>query len=121
MKILRAYTIGYIVSIVLTLVAFGGTAVHLQSGHAVPPHTAMLFILSVLAVAQILVQLIFFLHIRDEEGPRFNLMALIFALFVVVIVVGGTLWIMRNLSHGQAPPPKEFFTDGVVSPQTQND
>jgi cytochrome o ubiquinol oxidase operon protein cyoD len=46
------------------------------------------------AILQFAVQLIFFMHIRDEEKPRYNLMALILGLVILVTIVAGSVWIM---------------------------
>jgi cytochrome o ubiquinol oxidase operon protein cyoD len=50
------------------------------------------------AIAQLLVQIIFFLHLKSESRPRFNLVVLAFTFIVIVLVVGGSLWIMENLN-----------------------
>ncbi len=69
---------------------------------------------------QMLVQLFFFLHMDEEAQPRWNMMALCFALLVVAIVVGGTLWIMSNLSHGQHDTATPFI-EGAITPAGSND
>ncbi len=72
------------------------------------------------AVLQLVVQLYYFLHMSEEARPRWNLQVLCFALVVVAIVVGGTLWIMYNLSHGQHEAQLPFIHD-VVTPEGSND
>jgi cytochrome o ubiquinol oxidase operon protein cyoD len=57
-----------------------------------------------LAVGQLLVQLGLFLHMGSEPKPRWNLMATLFSLMVVIIVVGGSLWIMNNLNYNMMSP-----------------
>ncbi len=86
MGTLRTYTFGFALSVVFTLAAFwlvGNTP-----------------ILIVLAIMQLLVQLVLFLHV-GQERKLWNVAALVFAVLIVTILVGGTLWIMYNLSHGQ--------------------
>lgn len=56
--------------------------------------TATTIIIIVMALMQFVVQLLFFMHIKDEEKPRYNLIALVFGLAVMVIIVGGSMWIM---------------------------
>lgn len=96
---LRLYVTGFILSLVLTLAAYFCTTHHAASGWA------LIGVLSALAVAQLMVQLLFFLHIGDERKPRWNLNALLFAAMVVVIIVFGSLWIMKNLyiDHHHVP------------------
>jgi len=88
-----SYIIGFALSVVLTLVAYFAIVNDWLSGNA-----ALLFV-AALAVVQLLVQLLFFLHLGQERGPRWNLMTFIYAGMVVVIVVIGSLWIMYNLNY----------------------
>jgi len=53
--------------------------------------------IGVLAVIQMFVQLIFFLHLGKENKPRWNTLIFAFMLLVLLIVVLGTLWIMHSL------------------------
>lgn len=52
-----------------------------------------------LGIAQLVLQLIFFLHIGLESKPRWNITMLLFTFLLVAIVVLGSLWIMKNLSY----------------------
>ena len=121
MKTLRAYILGFGLSIALTLVAFWLVGEHLRTEHAFPSHGVAVSVLIVLAVAQLLVQLTLFLHLGEERKPRWNLVALTFALLIVAILVGGTIWIMNNLSHGQMQEPHDIFTEENIFPSTHND
>jgi cytochrome o ubiquinol oxidase operon protein cyoD len=56
-------------------------------------------ILGVLAVAQMIVQLVFFLHLGDEVRPRYKFASFVFMAGILIIVVGGSLWIMNNLNQ----------------------
>ena len=57
--------------------------------------TAIIF----LAVVQLVVQLVFFLHLGRERQPRWNLLAFAFMAIVLLILVLGSLWIMNNLNY----------------------
>ncbi len=120
MKKLRSYITGYIISIILTLLAPALLWLHDSMRHQFPTHQQILGLFVVLAVLQLLVQLSFFLHIDQESKPRWNLTALSLALIVVAILVGGTLWIMHNLSHGQAEQMAPFINN-QITPQAEND
>ena len=63
----------------------------------------MVAALAVLAITQLLVQLVFFLHIDKERKPRWNLAVLLFAALIVFIIVGGSLWIMYHLNYNMSP------------------
>lgn len=90
---LTRYLIGFITSIVLTLIAYA--MVTSNTIESVP-----LFLgLGVLALIQMIVQLIFFLHVAHESRPRFRLASLLFMITVLAIIVGGSLWIMHHLNY----------------------
>lgn len=120
MKLLRIYLLGYGISLVLTLAAFGLVQKHVDTGHAFPSHGALAFALVVLAIGQLAVQLVCFLHLDQEKKPRWNLAILALAAFIVAVIVGGTLWIMNHLEHGQAEL-SEIYPSGEISPQAQDD
>lgn len=90
---LKPYLIGLALAVVLTAVPFG-----LVATGALPRQTTLI-IIAAFAVVQILVHLTFFLHIDFKSTPRENLVALAFALVLIFIMVGGSLWIMFDLYH----------------------
>jgi cytochrome o ubiquinol oxidase operon protein cyoD len=59
--------------------------------------------LVVLAIAQMGVHLVFFLHITTGPDNTNNVLALAFGILIVVLVIGGSLWIMANLNHNMMP------------------
>ncbi|MBM7564796.1 cytochrome o ubiquinol oxidase subunit IV [Paenibacillus sacheonensis] len=85
---LKAYVIGFIISIVLTVIPL---LVVFQTSMN---KTGVIITIITMAVIQLIVQLFFFMHIREGEGPKYNVMALIVGLFIVVVIVAGSVWIM---------------------------
>jgi cytochrome o ubiquinol oxidase operon protein cyoD len=57
----------------------------------------------VLAIAQMGIHLVFFLHITTGSHNTNNVMALAFGVLIVVLVIGGSLWIMSNLNNNMMP------------------
>jgi cytochrome o ubiquinol oxidase subunit IV len=55
-------------------------------------------------IVQALIQLVFFLHLGMESKPHWNSMTFLFAVLVIIIVIGGSMWIMQNLSYNVMPP-----------------
>lgn len=90
---IRAYVTGFILSVALTLTAYFFVVEEKFAAKT------LLISIAGLAVVQLIVQLVFFLHLGRESKPRFNLLMLIFAAGVVFIVVFGSLWIMINLDN----------------------
>jgi cytochrome o ubiquinol oxidase subunit IV len=87
-----------------------GFALLLTAGSFIVAQTDLLWApgvapgLAVLAVAQMGVHLVFFLHIgTDSEGAN-NVLALAFGVFIVVLVVGGSLWIIDHLNQNMLTP-----------------
>jgi len=95
---LSAYVIGFTLSLMLTLVAYFSVVNEALTGRA------LLLMVVGLAVAQLLVQLVFFLHLGRENKPRLNLLIFSFAALVIGIVVIGSLWIMDNLNYHMMTP-----------------
>ena len=90
-RTLKPYLIGLALAVVLTAIPFALVAT------GVLPRQTTLVIIAVFAIMQILVHLTFFLHIDFKTTPRENLVALAFALVLIFIMVGGSLWIMFDL------------------------
>jgi cytochrome o ubiquinol oxidase subunit IV len=59
--------------------------------------------LIVLAIAQMGVHLVFFIHITSGPDNTNNALALAFGVLIVFLVIGGSLWIMANLNHNMLP------------------
>jgi len=57
----------------------------------------------VLAIAQMGVHIVFFLHITTGPDNTNNVLALAFGLLIVFLVVGGSIWIMDHLNHNMIP------------------
>lgn len=119
MKPFNAYLSGYSLSVALTLAAFGLMYMHMKSDHTAPAHELMVPLLVLLAVAQFFIQLVFFLHLGQEEKPKWNSITFAYALFIVVVLVGGTLWIMNSLE--ETHDLSEIYPTGEISPQGQDD
>lgn len=109
MKTLHAYILGFVLSIVLTLLAFWVTSSSFET-------SIILVSLVSLAVGQLLVQLILFLHLGSEPKPKWNVLAFLFALFVVTVVVGGSLWIMNHLHHEEGEVYNVFEEENIPPP-----
>lgn len=102
-NILKQYLIGFGLSVILTLFAFGFVQLHLSSGHVTFSHDLIVPLILGLALLQLIVQLVFFLHIGQESKPRWKLMAFLFGAMVVAIIFIGSMWIMYNLDYNMAP------------------
>ena len=87
----KSYIKGFILSIVITTIAF------LIVGYKVFSPIGINISVILLALIQLFVQLVFFLHLSTNSKARWNLVSAVFAIIIVVIILAGTLWIMFNL------------------------
>jgi cytochrome o ubiquinol oxidase subunit IV len=92
-KSFTTYIIGFVLSLILTIASFVIVGQHMFSVHW------MLITISILAIVQLWVQVVFFLRMNTTKSGLMNVTSFIFALFVVFILIGGSLWIMHNLNY----------------------
>jgi cytochrome o ubiquinol oxidase operon protein cyoD len=94
---MRDYLIGFGLSVVLTAIPFW----LVMSGVFAPQLTGG--IIMAFAVAQIVVHMIFFLHMNTKSEGGWTILALIFTLILVVIALTGSLWVMYHLNTNMMP------------------
>ena len=94
---LRTYLIGLGLAIVMTMVSFWAAQTHLIYG----PGVSVAIV--VLAIAQMGIHLVFFLHITTAPDNANNVLALAFGILIACLVIFGSLWIMANLNHNMLP------------------
>ena len=94
----KFYMIGFLLSVVLTLIPFG-----IVMGNVFESALPAVFIIFTLGAAQMLVHLYYFMHVsvRVEEG--WQAMSLIFTVLLVVIIMAGSIWIMFHLDANMMP------------------
>ena len=90
---LRSYLTGFFLSLLLTVIPFA----LVMSGTLSP--SAIIAGIFLSGFVQILVHLYYFLHLDTSSAARWNMVALIFTLLIMVLFVGGTIWIMNSLYH----------------------
>lgn len=94
-----AYVIGLALALVLTGVSFWVASTSALWGPGVAVG------LVVLAIAQMGVHLVFFLHITSGPDNTNNVLALAFGVLIVFLVMVGTIWIMGHMDANMAPDP----------------
>lgn len=87
----KSYFIGLVLSIVLTLIAFGAAMV------ADELSVALAFIIILTAVAQIMVQVVFFLHMDGDRSQAWNSLTGIYTVIILLVIILGTMWIFYHL------------------------
>ncbi len=119
MPTLKSYIWGFALSVGLTLAPAALFWLHGYMHHRFPTHQELGALFVALAVLQLGVQLIFFLHVGTKRKTHWRVVTLGLTLFIVIVVVGGTLWIMNNLQDmaAQSTP----FTNNHITAHDEQD
>ena len=99
----ETYLTGFAFSVVLTMSSFALVWAYRAAEDIVFSRGLLIGLLAVAATAQILVQVLFFLHVSSQRTVRMSLYAGIFTVFVVLCLVVGSIWIMQNLDYNMMP------------------
>jgi len=95
---LRSYLIGFGLSAVLTAIPFW-----LVMGSVIDSKPVTGIVIMIFAAAQIVVHMIYFLHMNTRAEEGWTMMALIFTIIMVVIALTGSLWVMYHLNTNMMP------------------
>ena len=93
----RGYLLGLGLAVLLTVASFWS-----HNAREIYASGIAMAIL-VLAVAQIGIHLVFFLHITTDPDNANNILALAFGVLIVSLIVFGSLWVMLHLNHNMMP------------------
>jgi cytochrome o ubiquinol oxidase operon protein cyoD len=91
------YVVGLGLALLLTATSFFVAGTDLVWQPSIP------VAIIVLAIAQMGVHVVFFLHITTGPDNTNNVMALFFGILIVILVIGGSIWITSNLNHNMMP------------------
>ena len=95
---IRGYLIGLVLATALTCASFWAAGTHFIYAPGVP------IALVVLAIAQMGIHLVFFLHITTSPDNTNNVLALAFGVLIVFVLVFGTVWAMAHMNANMMPP-----------------
>ncbi|MFM6907275.1 MAG: cytochrome o ubiquinol oxidase subunit IV [Acinetobacter sp.] len=89
----KQYTVGFILSIILTIIPFGMV---MAGGFS---RGILVAVIAIAAVAQVIVQLVYFLHMNTSSEQRWNLIAFIYTILCIAVLLVGSVWIMNYLHY----------------------
>jgi cytochrome o ubiquinol oxidase operon protein cyoD len=95
---LKGYLTGFVLAVILTAIPFW----IVMRGGIGESNTTALVILG-FAVVQIVVHMIYFLHMNTRSEGGWTMLALIFTIVLVVITLSGSIWVMYHLNHNMMP------------------
>jgi cytochrome o ubiquinol oxidase operon protein cyoD len=99
----QGYLFGLVLAALLTVASFYLVYTHFIWAPAIP------IALVVLAVAQIGVHLVFFLHLTTAPDNTNNVLALAFGVLIVALIIGGSVWIMDTLNGRMMPSMNQMM------------
>lgn len=97
-KTLSSYVVGLALSLILTLLAFAVIQYAIIEKRIFSNEMAYIS-LAVLAITQLIVQSMCFLRLNGSREGQWNLFPFLFSIFIIVILAGGSMWIMYNLNY----------------------
>lgn len=96
---LKDYAIGFILSVILTAIPFW-----LVMEKKLPPGTTAMVILAFAAV-QIVVHMVYFLHMNGKVEGGWSMLALLFTGALIIIMMAGSVWVMYHMNTNMMPTP----------------
>lgn len=91
------YVIGFFLSLVITLCSYFVVVNHIVE------NVILITVVLILAFSQLIVQLLFFLHLGQEKKPRWNLIFFVATVGMMLLVVIGSIWIIHHLNYNMMP------------------
>ena len=95
---LRGYATGFFAAVFLTAIPFW-----LVMGKTFGSSNTTAAVILAFAAVQIVVHMVYFLHMSPKSEGGWNLLALLFTMMLVVIALSGSLWVMYHLNHNMMP------------------
>jgi len=95
---LKGYLTGFVLAVVLTAIPFW-----LVMGDVLADRQVTALAIMAVAVVQIIVHMVYFLHMNTKSEGGWTMLALIFTVVLVVIALSGSLWVMYHLNHNMMP------------------
>ena len=95
---LKEYTIGFLLSVILTAIPFW-----IVIGKVFDQSSTTALVVLGFAAVQIVVHMIYFLHMNTKSEGGWNMLALMFTVVVVVITMSGSLWVMFHMNQNMMP------------------
>jgi cytochrome o ubiquinol oxidase operon protein cyoD len=105
---LKSYTTGFVLAVILTAIPFW-----LVMGKVFDKSSTTGLVLLGFAAVQIVVHMVYFLHMNTKSEGGWSMLALIFTIMLVFIMLSGSLWVMYHLNHNMMPGMMSDTTEVV--------
>lgn len=94
----KGYAVGFILSVILTAIPFW-----LVMAKVLPSTQLTAFVILGFAAVQMVVHMVYFLHLNSRVEEGWSLMSLLFSIALVVIMLAGSIWVMHNMNSNMMP------------------
>ncbi|WP_342148067.1 cytochrome o ubiquinol oxidase subunit IV [Methylorubrum sp. SB2] len=94
----KDYVTGFVLSVILTAIPFG-----LVMGDVIGDKLITGIVVLAFAVVQIIVHMVYFLHMNTKSEGGWTFLALIFTVTIVAITLCGSIWVMHHLNTNMMP------------------
>lgn len=94
----KDYVIGFVLSVILTAIPFW-----LVMSGVIADKSTTAIVITAFAAVQVVVHMVYFLHMNGKIEGGWNLMAALFTILLVAIILSGTLWVMFHLNANMMP------------------
>jgi len=113
---MKDYVIGFVLAVLLTAIPFW-----LVMNKTIESSATMGLVLLAFAAVQIVVHIVYFLHMNSKSEGGWNMLALIFTVVIVGITLSGSLWVMYHMNHNMMPTmsPENMPTETVPQSMQQ--
>jgi cytochrome o ubiquinol oxidase operon protein cyoD len=95
---MKSYVTGFVLAVILTAIPFW-----LVMGKVIGNSSTAGLVLLGIAAVQIVVHMVYFLHMNSKSEGGWNMLALIFTVMLVVIMLSGSIWVMYHMNHNMMP------------------
>ena len=95
---LKSYMIGFVLSVILTAIPFW-----MVMDHVFAKSNTTAFVILGIAAVQIVVHMVYFLHMNTKAEGGWSMLALIFTGMLVFIMLSGSIWVLYHLNHNMMP------------------
>jgi cytochrome o ubiquinol oxidase subunit IV len=100
----KSYMTGFVLAVILTAIPFWLVMADVLDSKAATAAIVMAF-----AAVQVVVHMVYFLHMNSKSEGGWTMLALIFTIVVVVIALSGSLWVMHHLNTNMMPMNPEMM------------
>lgn len=94
----KTYITGFVLSVILTAIPFW-----LVMGNVFKNSSTAAFVLLAIGAVQIVVHMVYFLHMNTKSEGGWSMLAMLFTIMMVVIVLSGSLWVMYHMNQNMMP------------------